>query len=74
MVLTISETKKKYNYKEIIEKIKNDKTKSLIPNNVLEIIKLDVRRTSFKNNIEENKELLSNILKGIAFIKTKLYY
>ncbi len=33
-LLKISETKKKYNYKEIIEKIKNDKTKSLIPNNV----------------------------------------
>ena len=73
-LLKVSETKKKYNYKEIIEKIKNDKTKSLIPNNVLEIIKLDVRRTSFKNNIEENKELLSNILKGIAFIKPKLNY
>ena len=73
-VLKVSETKKKYNYKELIEKIKNDKTKSLIPNNVLEIIKLDVRRTSFKNNIEENKELLSNILKGIAFIKPKLNY
>ena len=73
-LLKITETKKKYNYKEIIEKIKNDKTKSLIPNNVLEIIKLDVRRTSFKNNIEENKELLSNILKGIAFIKPKLNY
>ena len=73
-LLKVSETKKKYNYKELIEKIKNDKTKSLIPNNVLEIIKLDVRRTSFKNNIEENKELLSNILKGIAFIKPKLNY
>ena len=73
-LLKVSETKKKYNYKELIEKIKNDKTKSLIPNNVFEIIKLDVRRTSFKNNIEENKELLSNILKGIAFIKPKLNY
>ena len=73
-LLKVSETKKKYNYKELREKIKNDKTKSLIPNNVLEIIKLDVRRTSFKNNIEENKELLSNILKGIAFIKPKLNY
>ncbi len=73
-LLKISETKKKYNYKEIIEKIKNDKTKSLIPNNVLEIIKLDVKRTSFKNNIDENKESLSNILKAIAFIKPKLNY
>ena len=73
-LLKITETKKKYNYKEIIEKIKNDKTKSLIPNNVLEIIKLDVKRTSFKNNIDESKESLSNILKAIAFIKPKLNY
>ena len=71
-LLKITDIKKKYNYKEIIEKI--NKEDNLIPNNVLEIINLDVKRTFFKENIEKNREILSNILKTIAYIKPKLNY
>ena len=71
-LLKITDIKKKYNYKEIIEKI--NKENNLIPNNVLEIINLDVKRTFFKENIEKNREILSNILKTIAYVKPKLNY
>ena len=62
--------KNKYDYKQIKSNILNNP----ISNKVLNIIKLDVKRTFFKENIEKRREILINILSCIAFINPKINY
>ena len=70
ILINFSIIKSKYNYKQI----KSDILKNPISNKVLNIIKLDVKRTLFKENIEINREILINILSCIAFINPKINY
>ena len=75
IILNYRENKKLFNYKEIIEKIKNSKKedKSKKHNNK-DIIDLDVVRTSFKENKEINQSKISNILKSIFEIIPDIKY
>ena len=70
ILINFSIIKSKYNYKQI----KSDILKNPISNKILNIIKLDVKRTLFKENIEINREILINILSCIAFINPKINY
>ena len=70
ILINFSNIKSKYNYKQI----KSDILKNPISNKILNIIKLDVKRTLFKENIEINREILINILSCIAFINPKINY
>ena len=58
MILNYNLIKKKYNYKEILQSIKEAKKDS-----IFDIIELDVIRTSFEHNQELNQKKLGNILK-----------
>ena len=58
MILNYNLIKKKYNYKEILQSIKEAKKDS-----IFDTIELDVIRTSFERNQESNQNKLGNILK-----------
>ena len=62
ILLNYREVKKKYNYKNILEEVEKD------PDSVksLDIIKLDIIRTSFSTDEEKKRERIGNILKAIA--------
>ena len=62
VLLNYSEIKKKYNYKNILEEVKKapDKVKSI------DIIQLDIIRTSFSTDEEIKREKIGNMLKAIA--------
>ena len=62
ILLNYTEVKKKYNYKNILEEVKKD------PNAVknIDIIELDVIRTSFDTDEEKKREKISNMLKAVA--------
>ena len=62
ILLNFNKIKKKFNYQKIKEEMKNN------PNDIpaKEIILLDVARTSFTENKEENREKIANILKAIS--------
>ena len=62
ILLNYKEVKKKYNYKKILEEVKKD------PDSVksLDIIKLDIIRTSFAEDEEKKREKIGNMLKAIA--------
>ena len=62
ILLNYREIKKEFNYKEIFESIKDNKKE--IANE--QIIQMDIGRTYFSQNKEENKTKLSNILKSIS--------
>ena len=62
ILLNFNKIKKKFNYQKIKEEMENK------PNDIpaKEIILLDVARTSFTENKEENREKIANILKAIS--------
>ena len=62
VLLNYSEIKKKYNYKNILEEVKKapDQVKSI------DIIQLDIIRTSFSTDEEIKREQIGNMLKAIA--------
>lgn len=59
LILNYNSIKKKYNYKSILDSIKKESNKDPI----FDIIELDIIRTSFSKNQEENQNKLGNILK-----------
>ena len=61
-LLNFSEIKSKYNYQKILEEVKQS------PNDVknIDIIQLDVIRTSFDTDEESNREKIANMLKAIS--------
>ena len=61
-LLNFNEIKKKYDYKKIIEEVKQSPKK--VKN--IDIIELDVIRTSFDTDEEINRGKISNILKAIS--------
>ena len=61
-LLNFNEIKKKYDYKKIIEEVKQSPKK--VKN--IDIIELDVIRTSFDADEEINRGKISNILKAIS--------
>ena len=62
LLLKYGEVKKKYNYKKILEEVKKN------PDSVknIDIIKLDIIRTSFDKDEEKKREQIGNMLKAIA--------
>ena len=62
VLLNYSEIKKKYNYKNILEEVKKapDSVKSI------DIIQLDIIRTSFSTDEEKKRLQIGNMLKAIA--------
>lgn len=62
VLLNYHDIKKNINYKSLLQEIKEKPEE--VPSR--EIIDLDVARTPFKTNITENRQAISNILKGIA--------
>lgn len=70
IILNYNSTKKKYNYKDIIESINKSKEKEPI----FDIIELDIIRTSFVNNRKENQEKLGNILKVTSKVLPTVNY
>ena len=62
ILLKYNKIKGKYNYKKIIEEIKNN------PDSIetKDVIKLDVMRTLFLKDVELNREKIENILKAVA--------
>lgn len=62
ILLKYRDVKKKYNYKNILEEVKKD------PDSVksIEIIQLDIIRTSFDTDEEIKREKIGNMLKAIA--------
>ena len=62
LLLNYKEIKKKYNYQKILEEVKKD------PNSVknLDIIKLDIIRTSFDKDEETKRVKIGNILGAIS--------
>ena len=62
IMLNYKEIKQKYNYKNILEEVKKD------PNSVknLDIIKLDIIRTSFDKDEETKRKKIGNILGAIS--------
>ena len=66
-ILSINDLKKKYKYEEILNSPSNDKVKN--------DIKLDVLRTNFKNeNNEEIKKKISNILNAVSKLNGDIKY
>ena len=70
IILNYESVKKEYDYEKIKESNK-DPNKKIICS---DIIDLDIQRTFFSNNKEENKEKLKNVLKAIASELPKLNY
>ena len=71
-LLKVSDIIKKYDYKKLIEE-KEYKTK--LSEQIMNQIVMDVKRTSFKKEYEENyKKSLTNVLNVIAFLKPELNY
>ena len=71
-ILNITLIKKEYpDYKGIVSKLEEPQA---LQSGVLDIIKMDVKRTSFAEKEDEYKEMLTNILKAIAYCKPKLNY
>jgi hypothetical protein len=62
IILGYSKVKKDYNYKKVLEQVK----KSLPENNAKDIISLDVKRTNFEKDKEENREKIGNILRCLS--------
>ena len=62
VLLKYDEVKKKYNYKNILEEVK--KNPDAVKN--IDIIKLDIIRTSFDKDEEKKREQIGNMLKAIA--------
>ena len=62
VLLKYDEVKKKYNYKNILEEVK--KKPDAVKN--IDIIKLDIIRTSFDKDEEKKREQIGNMLKAIA--------
>ena len=62
IILGYSKTKHEYNYKKILEDIKNFPDK--IPSS--EIIRLDVNRTNFETEKEKNRDKITRILFGLS--------
>jgi len=62
VLLNYTEIKKKYNYQKILEEVKKD------PNSVqnIDIIQLDIIRTSFDKDEEVKRGKIGNILKAIS--------
>ena len=70
ILLNYREVKKKYNYKNILEEVKKapDSVKSI------DIIKLDIIRTSFDKDEPIKREKIGNMLKAIALELPSLNY
>ena len=70
ILLNYTETKKKYNYNKIKEKV------ALNPQNVkcIDIIELDIIRTIFDTENDLNQIKIGNILKAIAYTMPRLNY
>ena len=62
IILGYSKVKKEYNYKNIVEEIKQNHDK--IP--ASEIIRLDVNRTNFEKDKDINREKIKNILNSLS--------
>ena len=62
ILLNYSEIKKKYNYSQILEEIK--KSPDSVKN--IDIIKLDIIRTSFDKEEESKREKIGNMLKAVS--------
>ena len=65
-LINYHEISKKYNYKDILLKIQDNKNP--------DIIDLDVMRTPFESNQTENRKKISNILKCINYTLPKINY
>ena len=70
ILLGYNEIKNEHNYQKIVELIKDKNTKIINEN----IIILDVERTHFPKNKDENKIKLSNVLKSISYEFPKINY
>ena len=74
ILLNIKSIKEKYNnYKLILNKYKNTDLDTKFSKNI-KIIKLDVERTFFKDNIEENRKKTENILELTNYFYNKIGY
>ena len=62
VLLNYTEVKKKYNYTKILEEVK--KSPDLVKN--IDIIQLDIIRTSFDTDEEKKREKIGNMLKAVA--------
>jgi hypothetical protein len=69
-LINYHEISQKHNYKDILSKVKEIKINPNYPN----IIDLDVLRTPFDSNEEENKIKISNILKSIQYTLPNVQY
>ena len=62
IILGYSKIQKDYNYKKVLEQIKKNQPNT----NSKDIISLDVKRTNFEKDKEENREKIANILKCLS--------
>lgn len=78
ILLNYSDIKKLYDYKKIKKELKieeyNAKTTIEQLKNSKDIIDLDIIRTNFDSNKEENQQKISSILKCIRYVKNNLKY
>ena len=72
IILDFADSKKEYNYKDIKSEIM-EKTEN-IKNRGKDVIDLDVVRTTFDKNKEENQQKISHILKSIVETIPSLHY
>jgi len=70
IILGYSKVKKEYNYKNIVEEIKQNHDK--IP--ASEIIRLDVNRTNFEKDKDINREKIINILNSLSICCPEINY
>ena len=68
-ILKCNSLKKKYSYKEILTQI--DIEEDPKKNNIID---LDVKRTTFKNDIEKGRLAITKILKGFVYVENKIKY
>ena len=75
-ILNITTIKNKYKYDLILSEMQTKKSngEEVIPSSILDVIEMDVKRTSFAKNEKESKAAISSILKAIAYIKPQLNY
>ena len=78
ILLNYSETKKLYDYKKIKKELKIDEINSNFNmekiKNSKDIIDLDIIRTNFDNNKEQNQMKIGCILKSIRYAKNNIKY
>ena len=70
IILGYSKIKKDYNYKKILEQVQ----KNLPQKNEKDIISLDVKRTNFLKDKEQNREKIGNILRCLSVCIPEVNY